>query len=126
MHKEPPGNDQGGDTTDHDQEGALPSGCDYAVRMFDADAFNATWSGLRPGADYVQGSREAERVAAMVRVGLLPYLKHRTALDAVLAMTDLDGNPSVWVKLGAAATVEVVELARDGLRARGELADDLN
>jgi len=125
MHKEPPGDDQCGDTTDH-EEGALSPDGDYAVRMFDADAFNATWSGLRPGADYVQGSREAERVAAMVRSGLLPYLKHRTALDAVLAMTDLDGNPSVWVKLGAAATAEVVELARDGLRARGELADDLS
>jgi len=124
MHTEPPGNDQGGDTTDREE--APPHDCDYTVRMFDADAFNATWSGVRPGADYVQGSREAERVAGVVRVGLLPYLKHRTALDAVLAMTDLDGNPSVWVKLGAAATVELVELARDGLRARGELADGVS
>ena len=122
MHREPPGNDQDSDMVD--REGDTPHECDHAVRMFDAEAFNATWSEVRPGPDYVQGSRAAERVARMVRLELLPYLKHRTALDAVLAMTDLDGNPSVWVKLGAAATVELVELARDGLRTRGELADE--
>ena len=121
MQIEPDGDDQGSDKADREDG---QHDCDHAVRMFDAEAFNATWSGVRPGPDYVQGSREAERVARMVRLELLPYLKRRTALDAVLAMTDLDGNPSVWVKLGAAATIELVELARDGLRARGTLADE--
>lgn len=98
--------------------------CDHEVRVFDPEELNATWSAVRPEVDYVAASREAERVAAVVRLSLYPYLKHRDALDAVVAMVDLDGSPYLWLKLCAGASLELVELAHDGLRFRGEWADE--
>jgi hypothetical protein len=98
--------------------------CDYEVRVFDPEELNATWSAVRPGVDYVEAAREAEHTAAAVRARLFPYLKHRDALDAVMAMVDLGGNPYLWLRLGTRGSLDLVELVRDGLRSRGELADE--
>jgi len=96
---------------------------DGSVRIFDPEGFNRTWSGARPGTDYVPGTREAERVAAAVDA-LYPFLEHRSALDYMQPTTDIDGNPFVTVGLSAAGMGGVAVLVREALIARGVLVGE--
>jgi hypothetical protein len=113
------------DDTGGERDGATvpPDGLwDEGVRMLDAEAFHAEWSGVRAGVDYVPGTLEAERVAGVLRA-LYRWVEHRGTLDRVQAMTDLDGRAYVRVDLGAAGALDVACLVLDGLRFRGELVE---
>lgn len=94
------------------------------VRVFDADVLNATWSEVRPGADYVPGSREAERAASLVRTEVYQHLKHRSDLDAVLAMVELDGSAHVWLKLSAPGALELVKVVQQGRQSSSARDDE--
>jgi len=108
---------------DGGQTSALPQQHDNAAHVwaFDPEGLNATWTAVRPGDDYVPGSREAERVADLVRDEVFRNVKDRTAMDAVFAMVEQDGSTHVWVKLGTAGALELVER----LRACREVSDEL-
>jgi hypothetical protein len=95
----------------------------YAT-SFDPEELNVTWSDVRPDVDDVEGSRIAEDAGRAVRELLYPYLKSSSALDGVQPMIDLDGNPYVWLRPSAAATLELLDLARVGLRLCGDLVGE--
>lgn len=115
--------DQG--PTQQEEPDPEASGCggqgDEAVWMLDAEELNVTWSGVRPGVNYIRGGLTAQRAATAARL-LYPHVKHHAALDRVQAMTDLDGKPYLRVDLNTAGVYDLVALVLDGLRFRGELA----
>ncbi len=92
---------------------------------FDADGLHATWTVVHPGDDYVPSSREAERVAGLVRAEVFQGLKNRTAMDAVFAMVDEDGSTHIWMKLSTAGALEVLGRLRAGREFPGDLLDEV-
>jgi hypothetical protein len=87
---------------------------DGTVRLVDPEQFNAAWSVVRPGVDYIDGNAEARRAGAAVRE-VYEQFTHRSPLDAMQMMTDADGNPYLVLYLGAELVHEVVTVIRAGL-----------
>jgi hypothetical protein len=118
------GDDQGGGRWPGADEGRKHPFWDGSVRIFDPEGFNKTWSGVLPyPTDYVEGTREAEAVAAAVDE-LYPLLEHRSPLDYMQPTTDIHGRGQVNVGLSTAGMAGVVVLLREALIARGVLAGD--
>lgn len=117
------GEDQGGGRWSGDDGGRTHPFWDGSVRIFDPEGFNKTWSEVFPDTDYVPGTREAVAVAAAVDA-LYPFLEHRSPLDYMQPMTDINGDARVNVGLSAAGMAGVAVLLREALIARGVLAGD--
>lgn len=92
-------------------------------RLFDPEALDPVWWAVRPGVDYVPGNTEAERAAQAV-CAVYPLLRHRSRLDRVDMVTDVDGNPFLIIGLNTAGVLEMVSLVRAGARAQGLLDGD--
>jgi hypothetical protein len=91
-------------------------------RLFDPEVLDPAWWVVRPDVDYVPGNTEAERAARAV-CAVYRLLRHRSRLDRVDMVTDVDGNPFLIIGLNTAGVFEMVSLLRAGARAAGLLDD---
>lgn len=96
---------------------------DGADRLFDPEALDPIWWTVRSDVDYVPGGTEAEHAAQAV-CAVYRLLRHRSHLDRVDMITDVEGNPFLIIGLNTAGVFEMVSLLRAGAHAAGLLGNE--